>query len=124
MFDTHLPKKRDLVVLTDMSLITCVVQKDHAERVVNAARKNGAQGATVYYARGTGIREQLGLLSIAVDAEKEVVEVIVSKPQGDHVFQSMFEAGKLATPGMGIIYMTHIEKAATYIPPNVLATLV
>jgi len=30
-------------------------------------------------------------------------------------------AGNLDTPGMGIAYVTRLEKAATYIPPEVLA---
>jgi len=33
----------------------------------------------------------------------------------------MYLAGKLDTPGMGIAYITQLDKAATYIPPEVLA---
>jgi len=32
----------------------------------------------------------------------------------------MYLAGNLDTPGMGIMYITPLEKAATYIPPDVL----
>ena len=38
----------------------------------------------------------------------------------DFVFDKMFLAGKLDTPGMGFMYCSRLEKAATYIPANVL----
>ena len=31
----------------------------------------------------------------------------------------MYLAGNLDTPGMGIMYVTPLDKAATYIPPDV-----
>ena len=45
---------------------------------IQAAREAGAQGATVHFARGTGIRERLGLLGVAVEVEKEVISLLVS----------------------------------------------
>lgn len=111
---------REITVLTDVSLITCIVQRNLAEPIVNAAREAGAQGATVYYARGSGIRERLGLLGVALEVEKEVINIVVASDQADRIFQKMYLAGNLDTPGMGIIYVTPLEKAATYIPPEVI----
>ena len=52
-----------IVVLTDAVLITCIVQRGAAEAAVQAARRAGAQGATIFYARGTGVRQKhLGVL--------------------------------------------------------------
>lgn len=108
--------KREITVLTDVTLITCIVQRGIADTIVKAATESGAQGATVYFARGTGIRERLGLLGVAVEVEKEVINIVVSTDDADRIFEAMFLAGKLDTPGMGFIYMTPLEKAATYIP--------
>lgn len=113
-------EEKRMIVLTDVALITCVVQRGMADEVVNAALKGGAQGSTVFYARGYGIRERLGLLGVAVDAEKEVITIAVSRDQADRVFEKMLIAGKLDTPGMGFMYMTPLEKAATYIPPEII----
>lgn len=110
---------REITVLTDVALITCIVQKGLAEEIVKAAREAGAQGATVYYARGTGIRERLGLLSVAVDSEKEVINIVVARDQVDRVFERMYVAGNLDTPGMGFLYVTPLDKAATFIPAQV-----
>lgn len=114
---------REIVVLTDVSLITCIVQKGMAEAIIVAGREAGAQGATVYYARGSGVRERLGILGVAVEAEKEVVNIVVANDQVDRVLEAMFLAGKLDTPGMGFMYVTPLEKAATYVPPDVLERL-
>lgn len=117
------PSARRIPILIDVCLITCIVQRGKADAVVEAAIGVGAEGATVYYARGTGVRERLGLLSIAVNAEKEVIQIAVSREQSDRVFERMFIAGELDTPGMGFMYMTEIERAATYIPPETVARL-
>lgn len=116
--------QRSLTVLTDASLITCIVEKGQADNLVRAAREAGAQGATVYYARGSGIRERLGLLGVAVEVEKEIINIVVSTDQSDYVFEKMYLAGQLDTPGKGFIYITPLEKAATFIPPQVIEKLV
>ena len=113
--------QREITVLKDVALITCVVQRGIADDIINAARQAGAQGATVNFGRGMGMRERLGILGVAVEVEKEVIQVVVSSEQVDRVFETMYLAGKLDTPGMGIAYITQLEKAATYIPPEVLA---
>lgn len=115
--------KREITVLTDVTLITCIVQRDVADKIIKAAREAGVQGTTIHFARGTGIRERLGLLGVAVEVEKEVINIVVSKEQVERVFEKMYLAGNLDTPGMGIMYVTPLEKAATYIPPEVLEKL-
>lgn len=116
-------KSREMVVLTDVKLITCIVQRGLGDVVVRAAKSVGAQGATVHYARGLGVRERLGLLGIAVNVEKEVINILVSAEQVDRVFRSMYLAGKLDTPGAGMMFITPVEKAATFVPHEVLEKL-
>jgi len=111
--------KKEITVLTDVALITCVVQRGHADDIIKAAQEVGAQGATVYYARGEGIRERLGILGFAIEVEKEVIIIVVATDQIDRIFEKMYIAGKLETPGMGIMYVTPLEKAATYVPEEI-----
>lgn len=115
--------RRSITVLTDVALITCIVQRGTADAIVRAAIEAGAQGATVYYAHGTGVRERLGVIGVAVEVEKEVINIVASTDQADRIFEKMYLAGKLDTPGMGFMFITPIEKAATYIPPGVLKKL-
>ena len=114
--------RHEIVVLTDAMLITCIVQRGTADRVVQAAIDGGAQGATVFYARGTGVRQRhLGLLGITVSAEKEAIYVVAASEQADHIFEQMYLAANLDTPGMGMMYMSPLEKMATYVPPQIVA---
>lgn len=110
----------DIIVLTDAVLITCIVQRGVADEVVKAAQRAGAQGATVFYARGAGVRQRhLGILGIAVNTEKEVIYIVASTDQVDRIFEKIFIAGKLDTPGMGMLYTTPIDKMATYVPHEI-----
>ena len=111
---------RDFIVLTDVSLITCVVQRGKAEHVVKAAQDAGAQGATIYYGSGSGVRERLGLLGLAIDVEKEIITILVGDDQVDRIFESMYLAAELDLPGAGIIYVNKLEKAATFVPREVI----
>jgi len=115
--------QREITVLTDASLITCVVQRGIADEIVQAAQEAGAQGATIYYAQGSGVRERLGVLGLAVEVDKEVITIVVANDQADRIFESMYLAGKLDTPGMGIITMTPLDKVGTYVPHEILEKL-
>jgi nitrogen regulatory protein P-II 1 len=115
--------KKEITILTDVSLITCVVQRGKADDIIRAAQEVGAQGATAFYARGGGIRERLGILGLAIEVEKEIINILVANDQIDRVFEKMFIAGQLDTPGMGIMYVTPLEKAATYIPQEIVDKL-
>ena len=109
-----------LVVLTDAVLITCIVQRGAAEEAVQAARRAGAQGATIFYARGTGVRQKhLGVLGVTLSAEKEVIYIVAASDQADRIFEKIYVAAKLDTPGMGMLYMTPLVKMATYVPEEI-----
>ena len=110
---------KEITVLTDASLITCIVQRGIADGIVAAAIEAGAQGATIYHAHGSGVRERLGVLGLAVEVEKEVINIVVANDQRDRVFEKIYFAGQLDTPGMGLVYVTPLEKMATYIPKAV-----
>ena len=47
---------RELTILTDVSMITCVVQRDKADSVIAAAQEVGAQGQRSF-GSGTGLKE-------------------------------------------------------------------
>ena len=112
--------KRKLTNLTDVAQITCVVQKGMADTINQSLLDAGIQGATVHAGVGTGIRERMGFLGVAVEVEREIVSVLVSKDQVDRIFERMYLAGRLDTPGMGYIYVTPLVQAATYIPAHLL----
>lgn len=111
-----------MIVLTDSVLITAIVQRGSADMVVQAAQEAGAQGATIFHAHGTGVRQKrLGILGLTINAEKEVVYIVAPTDQADMIFERIFVCAKMDTPGMGILWMTPLEKMATYVPHEIAA---
>ncbi|MGY4531809.1 nitrogen regulatory protein P-II 1 [Pseudomonas sp. TE3786] len=113
-------KTDGITYLTDVSLITCIVTAGRADQVILAAQGMGTPGAIVFHAHGLGPRERHGLLGIAIDAEKEVVSLLVAADYQDAVLEAIYYAAKLDVPGAGMIYATPVEKVATYIPRQML----
>lgn len=112
-------KDDQITYLTDVALITCVLTAGRGDEVIRAAQDLGAGGAIVYHARGIGVRERLGLLGIAVEADKEVVSLLVATEQQDVVFEAVYRAARLDVPGAGMVYLTPIEKMATFVPREI-----
>lgn len=113
-------KEGKITYLTDVALITCIVSAGRGDAVVKAAQAMGAAGALVYHARGIGPRERLGLLGIAIEAEKDVVSILVASDYQDVIFEAIYRAGELNAPGAGLAYITPVEKMATYVPREIL----
>lgn len=112
----------ELIVLTGVTLLTAVVQRGTADMVVRVAMEAGAQGATVFHAHGSGVRQKhLGILGLTVNTEKEIVYIVVPNEQADHIFERVFVTAKMDTPGMGILWLTRLEKMATHIPHDIAA---
>ena len=115
---------QDITYLTDVNLLTCVVQSGFSETILKAARDVGAKaGALSHHARGTGVRERLGILGIAVEVEKEVITILVSSEQRDLIYDTLYRAARLDIPGRGFIYIMPLEKASTYIPQSIMQQL-
>ena len=115
-------KTNELIVLTDVMLITVVVQRGVADQVVQVAVEAGAQGATVFHAHGSGVRQKhLGILGLTVNTEKEIIYIVVPSEQADSMFERIFVSAKMDTPGMGILWMTRLDKMSTYVPHDVAA---
>ena len=114
----------NITYLTDVAMINCVVKSGMGDNILEAARDVGAiTGAISYHARGYGARERLGLLGIAVEAEKDVLCILVSTEQQEAVSNSIYRAGQLDIPGNGYLYITPLEKVATYVPQSLINQL-
>src|SRR3954462_1732767 len=112
-----------ITYLTDATMITAVVPAGRADDLLKAARDVGASGGIVHQARGTGARELLGLLGIAVEAEREVVNIVVPTDYQELVTNAMFHTGGLDKPGGSLSLPPRVEKVATFIPEASMARL-
>src|SRR5210317_956907 len=101
--------------MNDLNLITCIVQRGRAKKVVDAALLAGAPGATYYYGRGTGVRQKLGVLSKLIVPEKEIIQIVIKENMADKVFDAIVKAGKLDKKGQGFAYIHKIDRAIGFL---------
>jgi nitrogen regulatory protein PII len=90
--------------------LCCIVQRGQANMVARVALDMGACVPTVSFGYGTGVRDKLGLLRIAIPAEKEIIHLAMSGYDADMVMKMMIGAGNLDQPGKGFIYTYPIHK--------------
>lgn len=69
------------------------------------------------------MRERLGILGIAAEAEKEVIRIMVSSEQRDLVYDTLYRAADMNIPGRGSIHITPLKKASTYTPKSMMEQL-
>ncbi|MDF1756159.1 MAG: P-II family nitrogen regulator [Verrucomicrobiales bacterium] len=103
----------DIVFKQDLTAIILVTDRNSADGICRAAIKAGAQGPSITFVRGYGLRDRLGLLRITKSHDKEMITVVVDKYDLDAIFQAMAQAGRVDQPGRGLIYQVPISKGLT-----------
>lgn len=93
-------------------LIITVVSKGRGHLVLEASRDAGAEGGTVFHARGAGIHEQKKILGIPIEPEKEVVFTLLPSHLTDQVFDAIVAAAELDKPGHGIAFVLEAKRVA------------
>jgi len=83
-------------------LIVVIVAAGKAEEVLDAARKAGAEGATIVHGRGTGIHEQKKIFNIPIEPEKDILMILVPEKLTDGILEAIDAAVDLNKPGHGI----------------------
>lgn len=95
--------------MSDVLAIVAIVERGKADHVVNRAKKAGAIGATIFYARGTGQTEAKKFLNMYIESSKEVILILTEKEKAKEIFDEMVEAGRLKDPGTGVIFTVPVS---------------
>jgi nitrogen regulatory protein PII len=96
--------------LTNFNIIFTIVERGKGETIIKATHEAGAEGATVFFGRGTGIHEHRKILGIPIEPEKEIVITLIEKEKTDSVLEAIVSAGKLNEPGKGRAFVISVEK--------------
>jgi nitrogen regulatory protein PII len=94
----------------DYDLIVTIVNKGWAEGVVKASKEAGAEGGTILFGRGTGIRETKKLFGIPIEPEKEIILTAIPRENTEKVLSAIVQAGSLNQPGTGIAFVIELKK--------------
>ena len=90
-------------------LIVSLVKTKQTDHIVEAAKAAGGTGATIIPARGTGIHEAKTFFGLSVDAQTDVVLLLLEKSLVDGVLSAIYEAGRFNEPGTGIALVVDVE---------------
>lgn len=91
-------------------LILSSVKTDITDKVVDAAKGAGATGATIIPARGTGIKEAKTFFGLSLEAQTDIIMLLVEEHLVTKILQSIKEAGEFHKPGTGIAFVVPIEQ--------------
>jgi nitrogen regulatory protein PII len=98
-----------------LDLITLIVERGEADKTVKAALESGAHGATIFFARGTGVRERLGRLGFLIQPEKEVILIVTPREITQQVFEAAIKVARLEEPGRGFAYIQEVSHAVGFV---------
>jgi nitrogen regulatory protein P-II 1 len=104
-----------VVKVEKCNVIVCIIEQGKADKVVKAALEKGADGATIFNATGTGVRQKLRIIESFIKPEKEIIIIVTKANRTEKVFNAMVLAGKLDSPGKGFIYVQKVEKAVGFV---------
>lgn len=90
--------------------ITCIIQRGLGELITNSVLDMGFCIPSVTYGLGGGFRDKLGIIRVAIPAEKEIITLTVSKHDAVNVLDTLVNLARLDKPGKGFIYMFPIKQ--------------
>lgn len=104
------PVRGTETVVTEENLasLTCTVENGRGDRIVKAVLGLGVPMPQVTTGEGTGVREKLGLIRVAISAEKDVVHAVVSEHEATDILGSLVDTAGLDRVGAGFIYESPI----------------
>ncbi len=90
-------------------LILASVKADITDTIVDAAKKAGATGATIIPARGTGIHEAKTFFGLTLEAQTDIIMLLVEEHIVAKVLEAIKQAGEFHKPGTGIAFVLPVE---------------
>jgi len=90
-------------------LILSSVKPDITDHIVDSAKAAGATGATIIPARGTGIKEAKTFFGLSLEAQTDIIMLLVEEHLVTDILDSIKEAGEFHKPGTGIAFVVPVE---------------
>ncbi|NOR86584.1 MAG: P-II family nitrogen regulator [Bacteroidales bacterium] len=93
-------------------LIMAFVKPNITDDVVDAMKKEGATGATIIHARGTGMHEAKSVFGLSIEEQTDIIIFLVEEHVVEDLMKVIQVAGKFCDPGTGIAFVLPIEHIA------------
>lgn len=90
-------------------LILSSVKADITDHIVDTAKEAGATGATIIPARGTGLHEAKTFFGLSLEAQTDIIMLLVEEHLVAKILDTIKEAGEFHKPGTGIAFVIPVE---------------
>jgi nitrogen regulatory protein PII len=93
-------------------LIMAFVKPSITDAVVDAMKEEGATGATIIPARGTGLHEAKSFFGLSIEDKTDMIVFLVEEHIVENLMKVIQLAGKFDEPGTGIALVLPVEHIA------------
>ena len=94
-----------------LDLVAVVMERGYTNLAMDAARKAGAHGGTVIAARGVAEDQVKRFFGIEIQAEREIVFLIVRSEQRQEVMAALTRAVGMKTRSCGLVLSLPVSEA-------------
>ena len=102
-------------------VIFAIVNSGYAEDVMAVARENGARGGTILNGRGVIDENAAAFFNITLNADKEILMMVVEKAQRDPILNAIYKALDMGKKGKGVAFSLPVTDVVGLGPAEVVA---
>lgn len=100
----------------DVEMIVAMINRGYSDFVIDASRDAGATGATVLYGRSSIKKEDDFLNGVPIQAEKEIILILVKKSLRKKVMQEISTRTHLQEKGNGVCFCLPVSSVMGLTP--------
>ena len=97
-------------------VIFAIVNAGFADDVMDVARAEGVRGGTVIHARGVVKEDAAAFFGITLQADKEMLMMVVEKDIRDRVLNAIYKALDMSKKAQGIAFALPVSDVAGLVP--------
>ena len=86
-----------------------IVNAGYADNVIEIVRGEGAGGATILNARGSGPKHEV-FMGITIDTEKEIILCLADQHTSEKIMAAVKEKAGTKTPAHGVCFTLSVDK--------------
>ena len=93
-------------------VIFAIVNSGFAEEAMEVARAEGVRGGTILNARGVAREDEAAFFGITIQAEKEILMMVVEKELKDSVLSALYKQMGMGKKAQGIAFSLPVSDVA------------
>ena len=103
----------------DHEVVFAIVNSGFAEDVMDIAREQGVRGGTILNARGVVKEEAAAFFGITLNADTEILMMVVEKDIRDKVLNAIYKQMGMAKKAKGIAFSLPVSDVAGLAPAQI-----